>query len=111
VGRLALALQGSKIRMKVAGFSISDAFIALGKKLRYRLETKGPGSYASRHEIYGILAEEMDELLDELRINTLSGYKNFRKELLDVAVAAIFAYACMDGRYIPFTPKKRKRKK
>jgi NTP pyrophosphatase (non-canonical NTP hydrolase) len=104
-----LAQPGSKIRPKVADWSINEGLISVRNKLRFRLETKGSGSYASRHEIYGILAEEMDELLDELRINTRRGYKNFRKELLDVAVAALFGYVCMDENYIPFHSHKHKK--
>lgn len=109
MAKQALVVQGNKIRVKVIPQHITDGFVAIGNKLRYRLETKGNDSYASRHEIFGIIAEEMDELLDELRINTRRGYKNFRKELLDIAVASLFGYICMDERYIPFYPKKRKK--
>lgn len=105
-----MAQPGSKIRPEVSGRSLSQGFIDIGAKLRYRLGTKGYRSYASRHEIFGILAEEMDELLDELRINTRAGHKNFRKELMDVAVAALFGYISMDG-YIPYVPKKKLKKR
>jgi hypothetical protein len=99
---------GNNLRPPVNTIDIGQAFTDTATKLKFRLKTKGNGSYASRHEIYGILAEEMDELLDELRINSLAGYKNFRKELLDIAVAALFAYTCMDERYIKYHPKHKK---
>ncbi len=108
MGRRDLALLGSKLkRIPVSAQDINRGIKELEDKLFYRLATKGYGAYASRHEIYGILAEEMDELLDELRINTRPGYKNYRKELKDIAVAALYGMICMDQKYIPFFPKKK----
>ena len=101
----------SSIRQAVKNQDISRGLLALHDKLIYRLETKGRGQYASRHEIFGILAEEMDEALDELRENSEGGYVNFKKELLDVAVAAIFGYICLDGGYIKRLCKTTKKRK
>jgi len=106
---MALAQRTSKLkRPVVSSQSINIGIRHIEEKLFHRLATKGYGSYASRHEIFGILAEEMDEVLDELRLNTPEGYRDFRKELLDVAVAALFGYICMDESYIPFYPKRKK---
>lgn len=95
-----LAQVGSKLREPVSKKDISKGVDDLIQKLFKRLSEKGYGSYASRHEILGILVEEMDEVMDEVRINTPRGYLNFRKELLDVAVGALFGYICMSGQYI-----------
>ena len=63
-------------------------------KLEFRLKEKGTGSFASRHEIQGSIAEEYDELLDALRENDMEQYK---KELIDIAVGAIFGIACINS--------------
>jgi len=87
-------------RPEVTQEHIARGILDITKKLESRLKKKGWGSYASRHEIFGICAEEMDELLDELRINTPEGYENFAKECLDVAVAGLFGYICVQYGYI-----------
>ena len=64
-------------------------------KLVEKLRKKGNGSFVSRHESFGIVAEEFDELLDELRTNNKI---KFKKELIDVAVACIFSIACLEAK-------------
>ena len=78
---------------------VSDDFIAKAlksthSKLLYRLREKGRGTQSSRHEILGILTEEMHELE---RAVEQSGLEQVRKELLDIAVGAIFGVACLDA--------------
>lgn len=54
----------------------------------------GAGAFASSHEIYGVIAEEFNkELLDALHANDDI---QFRKELIDIAVGAIFGIASLD---------------
>jgi len=65
----------------------------LSEKLLYRLQEKGIGSFASRHEILGILEEEMHELNDAIKSGNISDVK---QELLDIAVGALFAVACIN---------------
>ena len=43
--------------------------------LERRLAQKGYGSYSSRHEILGILVEELDELRDAVRLDGLDGFE------------------------------------
>lgn len=81
---------------------ITDQTLALAcadvtRSLHDRIREKGPGTFASRHEIYGLLAEEMDELLLAVRSQDLS---DVRLELLDIAVAAIFGAACIDQKTV-----------
>lgn len=95
-----MAQVGSNIRQQVARKHIAAGIQDIITKLDMRLNTKGDGQYASRHEIWGIIAEEYDEALDELRINTPEGYDNFAKELKDIAVAAMFGYICVKYGYI-----------
>lgn len=87
----------SSIRQQVTPEALEAGFEALRDKVNYRLKQKGDGSYASTHEIYGILAEEVKEVLDELQANDNS---LFAKELLDVAVAALWGYICVSYGYI-----------
>lgn len=57
-----------------------------------RIKEKGPGAYAGPHECFGIIAEEYDELRDAMRANDGA---QFRKELLDIAVACVIGMASM----------------
>ena len=63
--------------------------------LKAQLEKKGSFSFASRHEICGVLAEEMQELLDSTIGASTSGTKHIESELMDIAVGALFGYICM----------------
>ena len=53
--------------------------IARGADLKY-------GHFTSTHEAYGVLVEEVDELLDEIRSNNCEGVIN---EAIDVAAVAM----------------------
>lgn len=65
------------------------------KKLLSRLDKKGWGAYASRHEILGIITEEFLELTEAIRSDTPEGYDHYMKECMDMAVAGLFGYICM----------------
>ena len=56
-------------------------------ELDRRLRKHGAGIYASHHETLGIIAEEYQELIEAITSNDPS---EVRKELFDVAVAALF---------------------
>lgn len=57
------------------------------------LTKKGTKTFASRHEIMGLLLEEFNELE---RANHKDDNNEFKYELLDLAATAIFAIACLD---------------
>jgi NTP pyrophosphatase (non-canonical NTP hydrolase) len=72
-----------------------QAALALVKRaLEARLAQKGELTFASSHEVYGILAEEMNELLYAVRENN-QHYQ--REELIDLAIAAIFGIVSLDA--------------
>jgi NTP pyrophosphatase (non-canonical NTP hydrolase) len=83
-------------RVQVEEEHIRQGLKFLTQKLRYRLEEKGKGTFSSRHEILGVLEEEMYELR-----RAVCGENNIRvaDELLDVAVAAVYGYICVLNGY------------
>ena len=60
--------------------------------LSRRLGKHGPLGFIGPHEALGILAEEYDELRDAVRANDPDAV---RRELLDIAVGAVFGLASM----------------
>ncbi len=83
-----------KNRTQVDHITIQHAIEELKKKIDFRLHEKGKGTFASRHEILGIIEEEMHELNDAIKKDSL---KEVKEELLDVAVAAVFGIACINN--------------
>jgi len=69
---------------------------SLKPSIKKRLAKHGYGLAVSTHEVFGILAEEMDELNDEVRNNN---YELAYNELVDIAVAAMFGM-CSVKNYI-----------
>ncbi len=67
----------------------------VNKKLLYRMETKGNKSYASIHEIYGLLHQELNELDEAIHKRYTDADKI--EELKDIAVAAIFGIASIES--------------
>jgi hypothetical protein len=84
-------------RVKVPPEKIAEAVDVFMTKLAFRLNEKGDGTFASRHEIQGSVTEEYHELVDALRENSV---EEFEKELLDVAVACVFGVACIRNKTI-----------
>lgn len=82
-------------RPEVTTAEIEDGIKDVVNKLQMRLEKKGYGSYASRHEILGIITEEYQELTEAVRDDSTKGYYEYSMECLDMAVAGIFGYICM----------------
>lgn len=64
----------------------NDVYIALKRKMK----KKGKKAFISRHEIFGIIYEELDELKDAMRNND---DVNFEEELIDIALSSIFCLA------------------
>jgi NTP pyrophosphatase (non-canonical NTP hydrolase) len=66
-------------------------------KLASRLAEKGYGTFASSHEILGILREEYIELESAIHQND---YNEIEEELTDIAVGAIFGLACLQEKTV-----------
>jgi hypothetical protein len=83
-------------RHQISDEEVDEVFKLIKKKMDFRLQEKGRGILVTRHEIYGIIAEEFtSELTDALRDNDRT---QFREELVDIAVACIIGIASMDSR-------------
>lgn len=81
-------------RVEVPEADVLHTILELSKQLRTRLDKHGPLSYIGAHEVYGICAEEVAELLDAIRQN--DKYLTIN-ELYDIAVAAIFGIASLNA--------------
>lgn len=89
-----MSVQRAHWRVPVTHEQVLSSLDTLANKLQSRLDKHGPLSYIGSHECYGICAEEMDELLEAIRLNDR---KRITEELLDVAVAAIFSVASLNA--------------
>jgi len=67
-------------------------------ELAHQLDIKGRGTLASKHEIYGIIAEEILELLCAIQAN--EPLEKVQKELQQIAVACIFGDACITAKTV-----------
>jgi len=84
-------------RPHVPDNQIQAAVSKFKEELKRRLDEKGYGTFASRHEIYGVLMEEVLEFEEAARS---SSSEELVSELYDIAVAAIFGAACIEGGYV-----------
>ena len=64
------------------------------EKLAFRINENGDRIFMSRHEIHGVVEEEIQELRSAL---SEDGIEHYREELLDVAVAAIWGVVSIDS--------------
>lgn len=80
-------------RPPVTTSQIDQALERVKERALANMAKHGAGAYASRHEAYGVLAEEMLELLVAIQ-NT--HYPHYIEELLDIAAAAVFAVASFE---------------
>lgn len=77
-------------RLEIKDVELEREISTVKSKLAKRMEVKGYGAYASRHEALGIIEEEMCELKEEVH-----GGANDEicEELQDIAVGCIVALA------------------
>jgi len=77
-------------RKEVSTKSLTYALDEARSELSRRLGQKGYGGFASTHEMFGKLMEEVNELSEALHDND---QKQFIAELKDIVVAALFSLA------------------
>lgn len=83
-------------RIKISEEAILKAHTNTWNALKDALDEQGWGGFVSTHEVYGKLSEEMKEMLDAIHASKNFVSQNTRNELLDIALTAIFAIACID---------------
>ncbi len=87
----------NRVRTQVDTVWTDEALDLVRKKMVGRLEEKGRGTYASIHEVLGILAEEYYELTVAVKNND---QRNVVEELKDLAVGCLFGIACIEGGFV-----------
>ncbi len=81
------------MRYQISKKAVKAARDETFQKLLLRMKEKGWGTYASTHETLGIITEEYHELIDAVEKNVTTD--EMAEELKDIAVACIFAIACL----------------
>jgi len=77
-------------RPELTADDINIAVLKLQKEVARRLNEKGRDSFASRHEILGVITEEYYELIGAVESKSLADVED---ELFDLAVAAVISAA------------------
>jgi hypothetical protein len=75
-------------RAEVTNKELVSLVLDLIAALNRQLDRHGRHYFSGKHEAYGMIAEEMTELMETVRDNDS---KRFRDEAMDVAVAALWA--------------------
>jgi NTP pyrophosphatase (non-canonical NTP hydrolase) len=84
-------------RAPIAEQEIEDATMDIIAHTKEEIKKKGCGTFASTHEILGVIAEEYHELVDAVRSNKVA---DVEEELLDITTACLFAIACINANTI-----------
>lgn len=80
-------------RTQITEENIEKAVQEFRSMLKFRLLEKGYGTFASRHEIMGVVQCEVTELDEAIEHKNMLEVKH---ELLDVAVGCVFGVACIE---------------
>lgn len=81
-------------RAKINDMTVALACAEASRVLQDKIREKGSGTFASRHEILGLLEEEHFELIQAVRSESLERVK---EELYDIAVVCLFGAACINA--------------
>lgn len=84
-------------RLSIPEECVKRSMEELERNIKRRLEEKGRGSFASSHEILGIITEEYQELIQEITKHGEWKRVNVCNELMDIAVACVFGAACIEA--------------
>lgn len=82
------------MRKPVTMDEVDVVLMKLREQIGERLRQKGNLSYASIHEILGIIDEEKLELILAVKSNDVQEVVN---ELFDIAVGCMFGVACIEN--------------
>lgn len=79
------------MRERVSNESLLEAIDTLKRSLAKEIDRKGQNSFASTHEVLGVITEEYQELIDAVKSNNID---DVLLELTDLAVGCLFGIAC-----------------
>ena len=82
-------------RSQITDEEVENAIRVFRDKLQKVRSIKGNDSWASTHEILGLLMEEVREVEDEVRTGNKVAMVD---ELLDVAIIAVYGVACLTSK-------------
>lgn len=83
------------MRKLITNNGFTDSAIKIIRdKLEMRLEEKGYHTYASIHEISGLMNEEYNEMKEAVHDND---QQHLKKELVDIAVTAIWGIVSIES--------------
>lgn len=80
------------MRTQISDEAIKDAENEVSDHIKNVLQKHGKGTFASRHEVYGVLMEEVREFERAIEHGTLD---QIAYELKDIAQVCIFGLACI----------------
>lgn len=83
------------VRQQLTPDDLAAAVISVSRMMVIRMEEKGLGALSSRHEILGILTEEMKEFVDE--VHGKGPPQRMVDELIDIAVGCLFGIASIEA--------------
>ncbi len=87
-------------RKQISEQKVKEAAATVRYHLLDRLDQKGYGTFVSRHELYGIIAEEyreFEEAVHSADLQNANAATSIKAELVDIAVGCIFGIACIDS--------------
>jgi len=87
-----------KDRKKITEEQVELTLDQLRHRIRYQVEHFGKHSFASKHEILGLLTEEFHELVEAVRTEKGDYIPRVRNELFDIAIVCIFGVTCVDQK-------------
>ena len=91
---LSLPAVSRVIRPQIEQVAVDNAVKETATQLDRRMVQYGAGTYASKHELYGILMEEVRELEAAVHADK-DGIEPVAQELIDIAVVCLFGVACI----------------
>lgn len=86
------------MRKPVKELHRAQALEDVEKQMKRIVEIKGNGSFASFHELRGVLDEEITEVYEAMHQRNRT---SIERELKDLAVAAVFGLACIRAGALP----------
>lgn len=82
-------------RQNVTDLQLNIGLNAVAKAMLERINKHGAGAFITTHEALGVITEENVELIHAIKSKDED---EILKELMDVAVPAIFAYICLKNK-------------